>query len=429
MTSQTSNKKTFTNKAKILDIIDKYPTPFHLYDERGIRAKARALKQAFAWNPGFREFFAVKATPNPAVLRILKEEGCGADCSSYTELMLSKAVGITGADIMYSSNATPERDYKLASELGAVINLDDITHIGFIKNICGIPRTICCRFNPGGIFRASTHVMDNPGDAKFGFTKDQLFEGFRRLRSLGAERFGLHAFLASATKGNDYYPELARLLFNLAVELSRETGAKIGFINLSGGIGIQYRPDDPETDIMIIGDEVRKVYNETLVQAGMGDVALYTELGRYMLGDSGALITTAIHEKRIYKNYACVDACAANLMRPAIYKAYHHITVMGKENEPATKMYDVSGALCENNDKFAIDRMLPPVEIGDILWIHDTGAHGFSMGYNYNGSLRSAEILLKEDGAFELIRRAETPGDYFATLDDPDVRRVVSEYA
>ena len=504
-------KKTFTDKAKLSEIMEVYPTPFHLYDERGIRNRARLVKQAFAWNPGFREFFAVKATPNPAILRIMKEEGCGADCSSYTELLLSKAVGITGQDIMYSSNMTPARDYRFATGLGAIINLDDITHIDFLNGICGIPKTICCRYNPGGVFRASTHVMDNPGDAKFGFTKEQLFEGFNKLKRLGANRFGVHAFLASATIGNDYYPELARVLFKLAIELSRETGVDIRFINLSGGIGLAYRPDDPAPDMLKIGDDVRKVYNDTLVAAGMGDVALYTELGRFMLGDSGALITTVIHEKHIYKDYIGVDACAANLMRPAMYKAYHHITVMGKEGDTATTstadgdantdttgadadtnattaaavnttaadttgadadattaaaanttaaantaadadvttaaaantaattgadagatatdtamhMYDVAGSLCENNDKFAVDRMLPLTEIGDILWIHDTGAHGHSMGYNYNGSLRSAEILLRENGDFKLIRRAETPKDYFATLVDPDVLQAV----
>jgi len=426
---EVKTKNTFADKAKLLEIIREHPTPFHIYDECGIREKARMLRKAFAWNPGFREFFAVKATPNPAILRILKEEGCGTDCSSYTELLLSKAVGITGQEIMYSSNATPARDYKFASELGATINLDDITHIDYLNETAGIPETICCRYNPGGIFRASTHVMDNPGDAKFGFTGDQMFEGFRKLLKLGAKRFGIHAFLASATKGNDYYPELARVLFKLAVELSRETGADIAFINLSGGIGIPYHPDDPAPDILTIGDEVRKVYEETLAPAGLGGVALYTELGRYMLGDNGGLVTTAIHEKHIYKDYICVDACAANLMRPAMYKAYHHISVMGKEDAAASNKYDVSGALCENNDKFAVDRMLPPVETGDILWIHDAGAHGHSMGYNYNGSLRSAEILLKEDGGYELIRRAETPGDYFATLVDPDVRRTVDEFA
>ena len=429
MENQKNIKTTFADKAKLMEIINEYPTPFHIYDERGIRERARALKQAFSWNRGFREFFAVKATPNPAILRILKEEGCGTDCSSYTELLLSKAVGITGHDVMYSSNATPRRDYKLAAELGAIINLDDITHIDYLDGICGIPKTICCRYNPGGIFRASTHVMDNPGDAKYGFTREQIFEGFRRLRKLGAERFGLHAFLASATQGNEYYPELARVLFKLAVELNRETGAQISFVNLSGGVGIPYHPDDLAPDILKIGDEVRKVYMDALVPAGLGEVALYTELGRFMLGGNGGLVTTAIHEKHIYKDYVCVDACAANLMRPAMYKAYHHITVMGKEGADAVHKYDVSGSLCENNDKFAVDRMLPEVEIGDILWIHDTGAHGYSMGYNYNGSLRSAEILLKEDGSHELIRRAETPGDYFATHVDPGVRQIANEYA
>ena len=468
-------KRLFADKAKISDIIKEFPTPFHLYDERGIREKVRQLYDAFSWNPGFHEFFAVKATPNPAILRILKEEGCGADCSSYTELLLSKAVGIMGRDIMFSSNTTPARDYKLASDLGAIINLDDYTHIDFLNKICGIPKTICCRYNPGGMFRASTHVMDNPGDAKFGFTKEQLFEGFRKLRGLGAERFGIHAFLASNANGNIYYPDLAKVLFELAVELARGTGADIRFINLSGGIGLPYHPDDPPIDIAAIGAAVKKAYEDTLAPAGLGDVALFTELGRYMLGDSGALITTVVHEKHIYKEYIGVDASASNLLRPAMYKAYHHITVMGKEDintaevaegaasagaaevaegavsaeaaevaecaglaeaagvaecaEPAeaAQIYDVTGSLCENNDKFAIDRVLPRINIGDILWIHDTGAHGHSMGYNYNGSLRSAEILLHEDGSFELIRRAETPRDYFATLVDPNVMRTVDE--
>ncbi|MCL2057903.1 MAG: diaminopimelate decarboxylase [Oscillospiraceae bacterium] len=418
-------KRTFADIDRIKEITQSHPTPFHLYDERGIRERARLLKKAFAWNPGFREFFAVKATPNPAILRILKEEGFGTDCSSYTELLLSEAVGITGSDIMFSSNATQAHLYTLAHKLGAIINLDDFTHIDFLNSVCGIPKTICCRFNPGGLFTASTHVMDNPGDAKFGFTREQLFEGFRKLRGLGAQTFGVHAFLASNTQGNAYYPELARVLFNLAVELSRETGADIRFINLSGGIGIPYRPDDPAQDILAIGEGVRQAYNEVLVPAGLGDVALYTELGRFMLGENGGLITTAIHEKHIYKEYICVDANASNLMRPAMYKAYHHITVIGKEGAEATRVYDVSGSLCENNDKFAIDRALPPIDIGDILWIHDTGAHGHAMGYNYNGSLRSAEILLREDGGFELIRRAETPGDYFTTLVDPDVARML----
>ena len=420
-------KATFTDKAKLMEIIEKYPTPFHLYDEHGIRERARQLHEAFAWNPGFREYFAVKATPNPAILRILREEGCGVDCSSYTELLLSKAVGITGHDIMFSSNTTPVRDYALANDLGAIINLDDYTHIDYLNEICGIPETICCRYNPGGLFRASTHVMDNPGDAKFGFTREQIFEGFRKLRKLGAKRFGVHAFLASNANGNIYYPELANVLFELVVALSRETGAKISFVNLSGGIGLPYRPDDDAADIQAIGSEVRAAYENTLVTAGLGDIALFTELGRYMLGSNGALITTAIHEKHIYKEYIGVDASASNLLRPAMYKAYHHITVMGKEHAEASHMYDVAGALCENNDKFAIDRMLPRIQIGDLLWIHDTGAHGHAMGFNYNGSLRSAEILLKEDGSFELIRRPETPRDYFATLVDQNVMQMVDD--
>ena len=386
------------------------------------------MKKAFSWNPGFREYFAVKATPNPAILRILKEEGCGADCASYTELLLSEAAGITGSNIMFSSNATPERDYKLARRLGAIINLDDFTHIDYLDKICGIPKIICCRYNPGGYFKASTHVMDNPGDAKFGFTKEQILEGFKKLRELGAEQFGVHAFLASNANGNIYYPELARALFELAAELHHKTGADIRFVNLSGGIGIPYHPDDPVADILKIGEEVRKAYNDALVPAGLGDTALYSELGRYMLGDNGGLITTVLHEKHTYKEYIGVDANAANLMRPAFYKAYHHITVMGKEDTEAANIYDVTGSLCESNDRFAVDRMLPPIEIGDLLWIHDTGAHGHSMGYNYNGSLRSAEILLKEDGDFALIRRAETPRDYFATLVDPDVLPTVEKF-
>ncbi|MDR3120702.1 MAG: diaminopimelate decarboxylase [Clostridiales bacterium] len=420
-------KHTFADKAKLDEIIRRCPTPFHLYDERGIREQARRLKEAFAWNPGFKEYFAVKANPNPAILRILKEEGCGTDCSSFTELLLSEAVGLTGSDIMFSSNVTPRREYELAHKLGAIINLDDFTHIDFLNEICGIPETICCRYNPGGVFTASNMVMDNPGEAKYGFTKEQLFLGFRRLQKLGAKRFGVHAFLASNTKGDDYYPELARVLFSLAAELKAETGADIRFVNFSGGVGIAYHPDEAAPDIMKIGGEVRKAYDEIMRPAGLGETAIFTELGRFMLGENGGLITTALHKKHIYKEYVGVDACAANLMRPAMYKAYHHITVMGKESAAPTQKYDVTGALCENNDKFAIDRMLPPIEIGDILWIHDTGAHGFSMGYNYNGKLRSAEVLLRCDGSFELIRRAETPGDYFATLDDPGLSRVLKE--
>ena len=377
-----------------------------------------ALRDAFAWNKGYREYFAVKATPNPFLIKILQEYGCGCDCSSYTELMLSDACGVRGHDIMFSSNETPAADYVLADELGAIINLDDITHIDFLEQTIGhIPETISCRYNPGGLFEISNGIMDNPGDAKYGMTTEQLYEAFRILKAKGAKHFGIHAFLCSNTVTNDYYPELAKVLFNLAVDLQRETGAHIEFINLSGGIGIPYRPDQEPNDIAVIGEGVRRVYEEVLVPAGMGDVALYTELGRFMLGPYGCLVTRAIHEKHIHKDYVGVDACAVNLMRPAIYGAYHHITVAGKEDAPCNRVYDVVGGLCENSDKFAIDRPLPEVEVGDLLVIHDTGAHGHSMGYNYNGKLRSAEVLLREDGSARLIRRAETPADYFATLD------------
>ena len=411
-------KKPFVTKEKLEEIAREYPTPFHLYDEKGIRENAKALKEAFAWNKGYREYFAVKATPNPFLIKILQDYGCGCDCSSYTELMLSEAVGATGEDIMFSSNDTPAEDFRLADRLGAIINLDDITHIEFLERALGhIPETISCRYNPGGIFKISNDIMDNPGDAKYGMTTEQIFEAFKILKAKGAKEFGIHAFLASNTVTNEYYPMLARVLFELAVRLQKETGAHIKFINLSGGIGIPYKPDQEPNDIRVIGEGVRKVYEELLVPAGMGDVALYTELGRFMLGPYGSLVTRAIHEKHTYKEYIGVDACAANLMRPAIYGAYHHITVMGKESEPCDHVYDVTGSLCENNDKFAVDRHLPKIDIGDLLVIHDAGAHGFSMGYNYNGKLRSAEVLLREDGSTQLIRRAETPKDYFATFD------------
>ena len=415
-------KKPFVTLEQLQAITEQYPTPFHLYDEKGIRENARRLKAAFAWNPGFREFFAVKATPNPAILKILHEEGCGVDCSSLTELMLSEKCGFSGGEIMFSSNETPAEEFELAARLGATINLDDFTHIDFLKETLGyIPETISCRFNPGGVFQLGEskegfQVMDTPGDSKYGFTRPQIVEGFKKLKAMGAKHFGIHAFLASNTLSNDYYPALAAILFRLAVELKEETGAHIAFINLSGGVGIPYRPDQPANDIVVIGEGVRKAYEEILVPAGMGDVALCTELGRFMLGPYGCLVTRAIHEKHTYKEYIGVDACAANLMRPAIYGAYHHITVMGKEDAPCDHKYDVVGSLCENCDKFAVDRMLPRIDRGDLLVIHDAGAHGFSMGYNYNGKLRSAEVLLREDGSTRLIRRAETPEDYFATM-------------
>ncbi|HIQ97065.1 MAG TPA: diaminopimelate decarboxylase [Candidatus Limivivens merdigallinarum] len=409
----------FVTKEQLTKIVKQYPTPFHLYDEKGIRENARALKEAFAWNQGYREYFAVKANANPFLIDIMRDEiGCGCDCSSLTELMLSKAMGVTGEEIMFSSNDTPAEDFKLAAELGAIINLDDITHIEFLENAIGtLPKKMCCRYNPGGVFKISNGIMDNPGDAKYGMTEEQMFEAFRILKSKGVEEFGIHAFLASNTVTNEYYPMLAKQLFELAVKLHREMGVHISFVNLSGGIGIPYRPDQEPNDIKVIGEGVRKVYEEVLVPEGMDDVAIYTELGRYMTGPFGGLVTKVIHEKHTHKEYIGVDACAVNLMRPAMYGAYHHITVMGKEEEAEEYKYDVTGSLCENNDKFAVDRMLPKVEIGDLLFIHDAGAHGYSMGYNYNGRLKSAEILLQQDGSAKLIRRAETPKDYFATLD------------
>ena len=419
-----SEKIPFVNKEQLEDIASRYATPFYLYDEKGIRETARRVNKAFSWNKGFKEYFAVKATPTPGILKILHEEGCGADCSSYTELLMADAVGFKGDEIMFSSNDTPAEDFQLARKLNATINLDDITHIDFLERVADIPDTVCCRYNPGGHFAIANNIMDNPGDAKYGMTREQLTEAYKRLMAKGVKHFGLHAFLASNTVTNDYYPELARILFKVAVELKEETGASIEFINLSGGVGIAYRPGQPQNDIMEIGEGVRRAYEEVLVPAGMGNVRLYTEMGRYMLAPYGALVSRVIHQKHIYKEYIGLDACAANLMRPAIYGAYHHITVMGKENAPCDHKYDVTGGLCENNDKFAIDRMLPEINIGDLVFIHDAGAHGFAMGYNYNGKLWSAEVLLKEDGSYEMIRRPETPKDYFATFDCFDDIRI-----
>lgn len=414
-------KKPFVTKEQIAEIVKTYPTPFHIYDEKGIRENAKAVKEAFSWNPGFKEYFAVKATPNPYVIDIMRETGCGFDCSSMTELMLARAMGAGEGEIMFSSNDTPAKEYEFADRIGAIINLDDLTHIAFLEQTLGrMPETISCRYNPGGLFKMSNGIMDNPGDAKYGFTTEQLFEGFRILKEKGVKHFGIHAFLASNTVTNEYYPILAKILFEQAVKLQKETGVHIAFINLSGGVGIPYRPDQEPNDIRVIGEGVRKVYEEVLVPAGMGDVAIFTEMGRFMTGPYGALVTTAIHEKHTHKEYIGVDACAVNLMRPAMYGAYHHITVLGKEDAPCDRKYDVTGSLCENNDKFAIDRMLPKIVIGDYLVIHDTGAHGFAMGYNYNGKLKSAELLLKENGEVKLIRRAETPQDYFRTFDGLD---------
>ena len=418
-------KKPFVTLEQIKEITKTYPTPFHIYDERGIRENAEKVKKAFSWNKGFREYFAVKATPNPFLIDILKEYGCGVDCSSMTELIMADKMGFAQDKmkdgIMFSSNATPAEEFVYARKLGAIINLDDFTMVDFLEKTAGIPEKICCRYNPGGEFKISTTIMDNPGDAKYGMTKAQMIEAYKILKSKGVKEFGIHAFLASNTVTNEYYPKLAKELFELAVELKEKTGANITFINLSGGIGIPYTPDKEPNDIMVIGEGVKKVFEEVLVPAGLGDVALYTELGRFMMGPYGALVTQAIHEKHIYKEYVGCDACAANLMRPAMYGAYHHITVLGKENEACDHKYDITGSLCENNDKFAIDRMLPKIDMGDYLFIHDAGAHGFSMGYNYNGKLRSAELLLKEDGSVQMIRRAETVKDYLATFDFCDI--------
>ena len=410
-------KRPFVSHEKLLEIKKTFSTPYHLYDEAGIRENARRLYKAFSWNKGFKEYFAVKATPNPTILKILKEEGCGVDCSSYTELLLAERAGFSGSEIMFSSNATPAEDFALAAKMNATINLDDITHIDFLRNITALPETMSCRFNPGGMFSIANAIMDNPGDAKYGMTRAQLTEAFLRMKELGVKHFGIHAFLASNTLTDEYYPTLAAILFRTAVELHQETGVHIAFINLSGGIGIPYRPEERANDIFAIGEGVRKAYEQILIPAGMGDIAIFTELGRYMLGPYGCLVSTAVHEKHIHKEYIGLDSCAADLMRPAMYRAYHHVTVMGKEDQPCDHLYDVTGSLCENNDKFAIDRMLPKIDIGDLIVIHDTGAHGYAMGYNYNGKLRSKELLLKEDGSVEMIRRAETPEDYFATLD------------
>lgn len=407
-------KSCFITKEKAAEIAAKYPTPFYVYDEKGIENNLKDVLSAFSWNKGFKEFFAVKATPNPTLLKLLKNLGCGVDCSSLTELMMAEKLGFTGEEIMFSSNETAAEEYVLAKKLGAFINLDDITHIEFLKEVAGIPSRICMRYNPGGEFNLNNRIMGTPADAKYGMTRTQLSEAVKTLMAEGVKEFGLHSFLASNTLGNEYYPELARVLFQTVKELQEETGAKFVFINLSGGVGIPYRPDQEKNDIFEIGKGVEKAYNEVLPGS---NIRIFTEMGRFILGPYGMLITKAVHFKHIYKEYVGVDACAANLMRPAIYGAYHHITVLGKENAPCDHVYDVVGSLCENSDKFAIDRSLPEIEKGDLLAIHDAGAHGFSMGYNYNGKLRSAEILLKKDGSFEMIRRAETPEDYFATFD------------
>lgn len=406
-------KTPFVSKEVLETITEQFPTPFHLYDEKGIREKARALNAAFAWNKGFKEYFAVKATPTPAILKILQEEGCGVDCATDVEVLMSEKLGFK--DIMFTSNDTQAQEFVYARKVGATINLDAYEHIEFLKNVAGIPETVCLRYNPGGVFSLGTDIMDHPEESKFGMTKDQLMQGYKDLKELGVKEFGIHAFLASNTVTNDYYPVLARQLFELALEIREETGVTLDFINLSGGIGVNYRPEQEPNDIAVIGEGVRKVYEEILTPAGMGHVKIFTELGRFMLAPHGHLITKVLHRKETYRTYIGVDASAANLMRPAFYGAYHHITNITRPDAPI-EVVDVAGSLCENNDKFAVNRDLPRAEVGDTLVIHDSGAHGFSMGYNYNGRLRSSEILLQEDGTARMIRRAETPEDYFATI-------------
>ena len=414
-------KKPFVSYEKLKEITAQYPTPFHLYDEAGIRRTAREVSEAFSWNEGFREYFAVKACPNPFILRLLKEEGCGLDCASLTELKLAEALGFSGDDIMFSSNETPAEEYEYARKLNAIINLDDITHIDFLAAHGGLPERICLRYNPGGELLIGSVYTGQPDASKFGMTKQQIFSAVERMMQLGVKRFGLHALLASNAADNNYYPANAMILFELAVDLHKKLGAEIFMVNLSGGIGIPYLPEQTMPDIHRIGASIRETFSKTMVGEGLGGIRLTTELGRFMTGPHGCLVATAIHKKHIYKEYIGLDACAVNLMRPAIYDAYHHITVAGKEDALCDPVYDVVGSLCENNDKFAVDRALPQINDGDLVVIHDTGAHGFSMGYNYNGKLKSAEILLHPDGTFSMIRRAETVKDYFATFDFCDI--------
>lgn len=404
-------KKSIVTREEAEEIMEK-SSPFYVYDEAAIVKNVAQLMEAFSWNKGYKEFFAVKANPIPDLIKILVDLGCGCDCSSDTELTIADLVK---APIMFSSNVTPAHEYVHAKKLGAIINLDDISHIPFLQECAGIPETICCRYNSGGTFEVGPNCMDTPGEAKYGMTREQIFTAFRLLKDLGVKNFGLHAFLASNTLTNEYYPKLAKELFTLAVELKNQLDVNIAFINLSGGIGIPYRPEDEPNDIYVIADGVRKQYESILSPAGM-EPAIYTELGRYILAPYGQLVTRVLHKKDIYKQYVGVDASAANLMRTAMYGAYHHIIVLGKESEKHDHVYDVTGSLCENNDKFAINRCLPEIEIGDILVICDAGAHGSSMGYHYNGKLHCAEYLKRMDGSFLRIKRAETPVDYFSTF-------------
>ncbi|QHI68193.1 diaminopimelate decarboxylase [Tichowtungia aerotolerans] len=407
-----SEKKCPLNREQLEELTKEFPTPFHLYDEAAIRANARALKAAFAWNPGFKEYFAVKATPNPYLMKILKSEGFGADCSSYPELLLSESIGLSGEEIIFTSNDTPAYEYKKAVELGAIINLDDLTHIEFLEQCAGIPELVCFRYNPGPL-KEGNAIIGNPEEAKYGFTRDQLFEGYRILRDKGVKRFGLHTMVASNELDAKYFVETAHILFDLVKELSAELGIEFEFINIGGGIGIPYKPEEMPVDLQMVGEGIRELYEA----AGFTSLDLRMECGRMVTGPFGWLVSRVLHKKHTYKQYVGLDSCMANLMRPGMYGAYHHITVPGKEEQAHDFVCDVTGSLCENNDKFAIDRALAEPEIGDLVVIHDAGAHGHSMGFNYNGKLRSSELLLREDGTTVQIRRAETVEDYFATLD------------
>jgi diaminopimelate decarboxylase len=401
---------------QIKRIIREFPTPFHIYDERAMRENARGLVAAFSWAPGFREFFAVKACPNPHIIRLLGEEGFGADCSSMAELELAARVGITEESIFFSSNDTPATEYIRARELGAIINLDDISHIAFLEKHAGLPEVISFRYNPGPL-RGGNAIIGTPEEAKYGFTRDQLFDGYRTVRDRGVKRFGLHTMVASNELNPEYFVDTADMLFSLVRDLSRDLGLRFEFVNLGGGFGIPYRPEERAVDMAYVAGRIRERYDAVIRPAGLHPLNIFMESGRMITGPYGYLVSSVIHMKDTYKKYVGLDACMANLMRPALYGAYHHITVLGKEGKPHDRTYDMTGSLCENNDKFAIDRALPEIAVGDIVVIHDTGAHGHAMGFNYNGKLRSAELLLKEDGSVEMIRRAERLEDYFATLD------------
>lgn len=411
-----SQKTVPFTKDQVEQIIKKFPTPFHIYDEKAIRENARALIQAFKWVNTFKEYFAVKAAPNPFLMKILKSEGFGADCSSLPELILAKECGITGEQIMFTSNDTPAEEFKNAMELGAIINLDDISHISFLEQVASLPELVCFRYNPGPL-RDGNAIIGNPQEAKYGFTRDQLFEGYGILKEKGIKRFGLHTMIASNELNAQYFIDTAVMLFELAAEISSEKKIKLEFVNLGGGFGIPYHPQQNAIDIKRVSEGIRNAYQKIIVPSGLDPLNIYLECGRMITGPYGYLVSKVLHLKKTYKNYAGLDATMANLMRPALYGAYHHVTVLGKENQHCDHKYDVTGSLCENNDKFAIDRLLPEIEIGDLVVIHDAGAHGHAMGFNYNGKLRSAELLLRENGEVIQIRRAETPEDYFATLD------------